>query len=448
MKISKLLNGITSNKLLSSSLNVSSRLLEIWDDDHRGLSKFLAYSATLSEIFSELKSFFSWSDWLNDVGAERSFFGVERFLYYIFDKYLKYEEVWFKPYYVRSTSGESLVRYSVNGVDVYCVCYMMDGKYTYDNSGGMYVAGDVEDAISSVREWVWSLFGDVMGLSLGINSTIGEEFIEGFDFNPPKKEYLYSEEDRKLWSYLDDISFLSERRSILLVGPPGTGKTALSNELAKNSGGKYLFLTPHMLGSLVGKFEFRKVVMFLRPDVVLFDDVDKVDVQTMVGLFSFLDDFDDIGHSLFFIGTANSFDDIVSPLLRPGRFDDVFVFFYPSFEDRKRVLEFYGKKMGVTDLLSRRVECDNGVCVFLDWIAENSDGLSQSYLREIVKTISLISGRSFFFDFLIKKMSMMFFTSEGKKVKDERSLFEMSSMLDLWSPENSILGWENCDGKF
>jgi DNA polymerase III delta prime subunit len=111
-------------------------------------------------------------------------------------------------------------------------------------------------------------------------------------------------------------------RSILLKGPPGTGKTSLMQYIAKSMGGKSLRLQARSLRRLEG-MNMRDLIKSLNPDVILIDDFDRhVGGNRFVdGLFDGLEAINE--NVKLFMVSVNDAMRIPKALRRPGRFDEV-----------------------------------------------------------------------------------------------------------------------------
>ncbi|MBD3227241.1 MAG: proteasome-activating nucleotidase [Candidatus Lokiarchaeota archaeon] len=155
-------------------------------------------------------------------------------------------------------------------------------------------------------------------------------------------------------------------KGVLLYGPPGTGKTMLAKAVAKKTRSTFI----RVIGSeLVQKFigegarMVREVFNLARekaPSIVFIDELDAIgckrievatsgdrEVQrTLMQLLSILDGFDSRG-DVRIIAATNRIDIIDRALLRPGRFDRLIEFDYPTDEERRRIFEIYTNKLNL-----------------------------------------------------------------------------------------------------
>ena len=130
-------------------------------------------------------------------------------------------------------------------------------------------------------------------------------------------------------------------RGILLVGPPGCGKTLLAKALASESGVNFLSVKgPELLSKYVGESEralrdvFRKARQ-AAPAILFFDELDALastrgaalssDAVAERVLSQFLTELDGIEElkGVLVLGATNRLDRLDPALLRPGRFDEI-----------------------------------------------------------------------------------------------------------------------------
>jgi len=158
------------------------------------------------------------------------------------------------------------------------------------------------------------------------------------------------------------------KRSCLLHGVPGTGKTCIVNrvaeEVVKNGGIVLLDPNPGQVEDLF------KVLDDIQPDtniMVIFEEFDEKVQRSESDLLNLLDGEIQKQNVMFF-ATTNYIERIPQRLMRPGRFATVIEIDFPGIEARKKYLEV---KIGLED--------DQ-----FNEILEKSDGLSIDELKEVV----------------------------------------------------------------
>lgn len=108
--------------------------------------------------------------------------------------------------------------------------------------------------------------------------------------------------------------------SYLFVGEPGTGKTSAVIEIVEKLNMKTLRIPLKELYTQKRDISLRNLVTIMKPEVLIVDDIDRASSTTQA---EFLDFVDNCKSSIkVLIGTVNNIDNLISPLKRPGRFDE------------------------------------------------------------------------------------------------------------------------------
>ncbi len=151
---------------------------------------------------------------------------------------------------------------------------------------------------------------------------------------------------------------------VLMTGPAGTGKTAVAEAVAKESGVNCAILNPAKLfGQYVGNTERNldkalRAVESLAPVIVFIDEIDQAvsrggggDSGVSSRFFKRLMEFmSDTGHRgrVVFLAATNRPDLMDAALRRPGRFDKKIPFLAPDDSEREAIFEVMARKYGVT----------------------------------------------------------------------------------------------------
>ncbi|MFO8051939.1 MAG: proteasome-activating nucleotidase [Thermoplasmatota archaeon] len=162
-------------------------------------------------------------------------------------------------------------------------------------------------------------------------------------------------------------------KGVLLIGPPGCGKTLLAKAIARETKATFL----RMVGSeLVQKYigegsrmvrELFQLAKEKSPSILFLDELDSIagrrtdsstsadrEVQrTLIQLLSELDGFDNLG-DVRIIAATNRPDILDRAILRPGRLDRIIEIPLPDFEGRKEIFRVHMRKMKV----DRKVDLD------------------------------------------------------------------------------------------
>lgn len=167
------------------------------------------------------------------------------------------------------------------------------------------------------------------------------------------------------------------KRGILLVGPPGTGKTSTINLLAQqaieNGGVVFHIGNVNELSMLVTFINtYMRQIQPDTPVITIIEDIDNMVSSAEPFLLSFLDGENQLEHNVT-IGTSNRPQLLNDLLLRPSRFDWVIEVGMPN-EDSRRT---YFEKKGIP--------ADK-----LDEFVKETDGYSMAHLKEVFITTQLL----------------------------------------------------------
>ena len=212
-------------------------------------------------------------------------------------------------------------------------------------------------------------------------------------------------------------------KGILLVGPPGCGKTLLAKAVANHTEATFI----RMVGSeLAQKYigeggrmvrELFSLAKEKSPSIIFLDEIDAIgakrldgstsgdrEVQrTLMQLLAELDGFDAL-EDVKIIAATNRPDILDDALLRPGRFDRIIEIPIPDDVGRKAIIELHISKMSTKRIqIPKIVEKTSGfsgaelkaTCVEAGMIAirEKRSSISQKDFMESIKRINLKKSR-------------------------------------------------------
>jgi transitional endoplasmic reticulum ATPase len=189
-------------------------------------------------------------------------------------------------------------------------------------------------------------------------------------------------------------------KGILLVGPPGCGKTLLAKAVAHEVNANFLSVKgPELMSKWVGETEkaVREIFKKARqaaPCILFFDEIDVIAqrrgrgsgdsvAERMLGqILTELDGIEDL-HGVTVLGATNRIDMIDPAILRPGRFDVVLELGSPDQAARRAILGIHTS----AELLADDVD--------LDMLAASAEGYQGAELAEMCREATMVAVREY-----------------------------------------------------
>jgi cell division protease FtsH len=185
-------------------------------------------------------------------------------------------------------------------------------------------------------------------------------------------------------------------KGVLLIGPPGTGKTMLAKAIACEANAHFFSVHGSDFTEVFVGVGAKRVRQLFRqaakhkPAIIFIDEIDsvgknrKLDThsehqQTINALLAAMDGFDS-SQGIVVIAATNRPEDLDEALLRPGRFDRKVYVPYPDMKGRRAILQTHAAGKPIADEQNA-----------LDVIAQTTPGMSGADLANLLNEAAIFS---------------------------------------------------------
>ena len=293
-----------------------------------------------------------------------------------------------KPLYRNTKAGRFQVKWNDHTLEAVILVW---SEGFYSKQDRVWLIADTEDIAKSfyyevcrwtneVREEVLVFSGDCWSKSRELAKDIRNSTAENLILEPALKDAIWGDFERFFASKeMYAAHGIPWKRGVLLLGPPGNGKSHTVKALVNHLGLPALYikslLSQHSTEHAGIQSIFKKA-RDMAPCLLILEDLDS---HLQKGNRSFfLNELDGFASNegVLTLATSN-YPERLDPsiLQRPSRFDRKYHFNLPALAERRRYLEYWNERAEET-LRMDPAEIED--------IATGSDGFSFAYLRELV----------------------------------------------------------------
>ncbi len=208
-----------------------------------------------------------------------------------------------------------------------------------DRLGDSYWVNEGFDS-SVLASYFWTQFPNGINLSYGGKS--GEETQIAIEGLPQARPYIELEHSiGEMRDYLLAAREAGISRSFLVFGRPGTGKTTFIENLANHFNRRVVKVESTFIDN-VSTSELSSLIEILHPEILLFDDFDRIDVEKQEGKILFMVEtlkrkFADLA----IFATVNDREKLGKAITREGRFDEYLEFDLIGADGQLSIVEYY-----------------------------------------------------------------------------------------------------------
>lgn len=268
------------------------------------------------------------------------------------------------------TEEDVLLEYTVDGHKLYKT---VDPE-TFDTKELMCNDHVRDKLLKSLAELAWKAVAD--GKHDAISVDRGRDDVGMTPITFSDKPY-----HGEVKAYIEEVMRLygerGIRRVIILQGEPGTGKSTLTQNIAKQSGGRTIVLSNGFIQN-VNNDDWRMLMDVMSPRVVIIDDIDRVDQKKLTQSLTM---FETANYNVpMTLMTTNNVNSMPDAWRRPGRIDVIIDMPEPSEDIQREMLTEFLKDYGINieDVPQESVDVVKGV------IKDYPGAYAEEFLRRMV----------------------------------------------------------------
>lgn len=359
-------------KYIKKGISAARAALEVYiairrkDPIYAGMGLLSTYEA-LEMLFAKEDT--GYTEKLDKLGLKRILRDMERFVYSAFMEMDLQQQVIVDD--SRETKNQ-IVRFDLGRDEVF---------FIIENSSlrAMYCKDE---------DYFIEVFSDLLVEKLGPNISVvaGMEgwvtYLKIQPVNIPLDVYVSTINEDEYYQTITKFRRMGLNRSSLLFGPPGCGKTTFASKVTNVLGGRLAIIdAPALNFAAEYGLPMEKIFRILSPTVVLFDDIDRIrerNLDMLLGTIESLNRYKGSGE-LIIMGSVNDLGALPDAMRRPGRFDEIILFDYPTEEQREKIIRGYLSHFGT------RLSDDN-----VNKMVEITDKMTPAYIREVSLQATII----------------------------------------------------------
>lgn len=168
------------------------------------------------------------------------------------------------------------------------------------------------------------------------------------------------------------------RRSVIIHGQPGTGKSTLAQQAARELKGRAMIVSVQTLVKL-SIYGVLEAIETLAPDIFIIDDLDRMGESDLDLFLNFFEESENM--TPLIIATTNHLEHLPDALKRPGRFDEIWEIKPPKGDVRVRVIKYLAHM--------EDFELDEETATKIMTISEERN-MPGAHVRELIRRVKVL----------------------------------------------------------